>query len=209
MKLSTRILIADDHPLFREALRHVIDASISAADITEVRSYADAVGAVTDGGGPFDLMFFDLIMPGSSDPLAALAALRRMIPQTPILIVSSRDDDATAAAVLALGAAGFIAKSAPITEMERAIRRVLADHVNRPAEGSSWHADADRADALSPRQTEVLAQLARGRSNREIAADLSVEEFTVKAHISAILRKLHVKSRLAAVVVSRSFAAKR
>jgi DNA-binding NarL/FixJ family response regulator len=190
-------LVADDHPLFREALRHVIDSAFLAAEISEVRSFPETVSAAA-GSGPFDLAFVDLIMPGSSDMLADLARLRSTIPATPILVVSARDDAETVASVLALGAAAFISKSATKAEMARAIRSVLAGNVYEPLEATL----SDPAEALSPRQQAVLELLARGRSNRQIAGDLNVEEITVKAHISAILRKLHVKSRLEAVAVT-------
>jgi DNA-binding NarL/FixJ family response regulator len=200
---TTHILVADDHPLFREALRHVINASFLACEITEVRSFAETLRAATQEL-PFDLVFVDLIMPGSSDPLADLEKLRAAMPSTPILVVSARDDRETVEGVLARGAAAFIAKSATKPEMEQAIRSVLAGDVYRPADASAAGPAGEPVSALSPRQTAVLELLARGRSNRQIAGDLNVEEFTVKAHISAILRKLHVKSRLEAVVVSRS-----
>lgn len=210
MKPTTRILVADDHPLFREALRHVIDASFLSAEITEVRNFADALQAAKDQR-PFDLVFVDLIMPGSSDALADLARLRALIPATPILVVSSRDDSATVERVLALGVAAFIAKSATKPEMERAIRSVLAGDVyaSESASRALPQLSGEQVEPLSPRQTAVLELLARGHSNRQIASDLNVEEFTVKAHISAILRKLHVKSRLEAVVVSRSILERR
>jgi DNA-binding NarL/FixJ family response regulator len=204
VKRTTRILIADDHPLFREALRGVIDSLFLSAEVTEVRTFADTVRTAMEGER-FDLVFFDLIMPGSSDALAEFAWLRRSIPETPFLVVSSRDDRETVEGVLALGAAAFIAKSAAKTEIEQAIRQVLAGDVYRPVVNAARRESPEGLEPLSPRQTEVLALLACGRSNREIAGDLNVEEFTVKAHISAILRKLHVKSRLEAVVVSRSF----
>jgi DNA-binding NarL/FixJ family response regulator len=200
LKRTTRILLADDHPLFREALRHVIGASFSQTEIVEAHSFAETFRAATSDGA-FDLAFVDLIMPGSSDPLDELGRLRAAIPETPILVVSSRDDRATVERVLALGAAAFISKSATKPEMERAIRSVLAGDVYGPLE---LHQPPAAAEMLSPRQRAVLELLARGRSNRQIASDLSVEEFTVKAHISAILRKLNVKSRLEAVVVSKS-----
>ncbi len=186
----------------------MIDASFASADVVEVRNFADTLAAVTTEG-PFDLVFFDLVMPGSSDPLAELECLRRLIPESPILVVSSRENRETVEAVLAVGAAAFIAKSAPKSEIERAIRRVLTGDASQPVERSARRVRPEGFEPLSRRQTEVLALLARGRSNREIAADLSVEEFTVKAHISAILRKLHVKSRLEAVIVSRSLAQER
>jgi DNA-binding NarL/FixJ family response regulator len=210
VKPTTRILVADDHPLFREALRHVIDASFISAEIREVHSFADALQTAKTER-PFDLVFVDLIMPGSADALADLARLRALIPATPILVVSSRDDSETVERVLALGVAAFIAKSATKPEMERAIRSVLAGDVyaSESASRAGLPLGGEPAEPLSPRQTAVLELLARGHSNRQIASDLNVEEFTVKAHISAILRKLHVKSRLEAVVVSRSLLERR
>ena len=199
---STRILVADDHPLFREALRHVIAGAFVAAEVIEVRSFPETVAAAT-GAGPFDLVFVDLIMPGSSDMLADLGHLRSAIPATPILVVSARDDRDTIERVLALGAAAFISKAATKLEMERAIRSVLSGGVYEPLGEPAQARFSPMAEALSPRQTAVLELLARGRSNRQIASDLNVEEITVKAHISAILRKLHVKSRLEAVAVTR------
>ena len=201
MKRTTRILLADDHPLFREALRHVIDASFTIAEVAEVHSFAETLRAAATGP-PFDLAFVDLIMPGSADPLEDLSRLRATVPEMPILIVSSRDDRQTVEAVLNLGAAAFISKSATKPEMEEAIRSVLAGDVYGLEKDTQSPPAA--AEVLSPRQRAVLELLARGRSNRQIAADLNVEEFTVKAHISAILRKLNVKSRLEAVVVSKS-----
>jgi DNA-binding NarL/FixJ family response regulator len=201
LKRTTRILLADDHPLFREALRHVIGASFSQTEIVEAHSFAETLRAANLERA-FDLVFVDLIMPGSSDPLEELGRLRAAIPETPVLIVSSRDDRETVEAVLALGAAAFISKSATKPEMERAIRSVLAGDVYRALD--VHQSPQAPAEVLSPRQRAVLELLARGRSNRQIASDLNVEEFTVKAHISAILRKLNVKSRLEAVVVSKS-----
>jgi DNA-binding NarL/FixJ family response regulator len=201
LKRSTRILLADDHPLFREALRHVIDASFTIAEVVEVHSFAETLRAAA-AGPAFDLAFVDLIMPGSADPLEDLSRLRATVPETPILIVSSRDDRQTVEAVLRLGAAAFISKSATKPEMEQAIRSVLAGDVYGLEKDAQSPPAA--AEVLSPRQRAVLELLARGRSNRQIAGDLNVEEFTVKAHISAILRKLNVKSRLEAVVVSKS-----
>ncbi len=203
LKPSARILVADDHPLFREALRHVIDAALGGADISEVRSFAEAMEMLAQHG-PFDLVFVDLIMPGSGDGLADVARLRSLVPETPLLVVSSRDDRETVARVLALGAAACISKSATKPEMERAIRSVLAGNVYASLPVHAGTPPGRPAETLSPRQSAVLELLAAGRSNRQIAADLHVEEITVKAHISAILRKLHVKSRLEAVVATRA-----
>lgn len=178
----------------------MIHAAFRACEIVEVHSFADAV-LTAAAPSPFDLVFVDLIMPGSTDPLAEVARLRAAVPATPILVVSSRDDRETVEAVMALGVAAFITKSATKPEMEHAVRSVLAGDLYTPLDGAPRDGSTE---PLSPRQTAVLQLLARGHSNRQIAEDLSVEEITVKAHISAILRKLHVKSRLEAVVVSQA-----
>ena len=203
LKHGTRLLIADDHPLFREALRHIVESAFVNALVFEARSFAEVMHVVSEAG-PFGLIFIDLMMPGSpNDGLSDLQRLRLRVPQTPILVVSSRDDRATVDAALALGVAAFISKSASKSEIERAIRSVLGGDVYAPVT-TALRPDIVTSEALSPRQTAVLDLLARGRSNRQIANDLNVEEFTVKAHITAILRKLHVKSRLEAVVITRA-----
>lgn len=201
---STRILIADDHPLFRVALRSVLDSVFDACAVTEVRTYAEALAAVA-AGPSFDIAFVDLVMPGVRDPFEELSALRASAPETPLVVISSRGDRITMRSVLALGVSGFVPKTTPKPEIERAIRVVLSGHAYVPDLGSArpTRATGDDREPLSPRQTDVLQRLAHGRSNRQIAEDLQINEITVKAHISAILRKLRVKSRLEAVVISR------
>jgi len=206
---ATRILIADDHPLFREALRLVIDRVFPRSHIVEANGYPATI-ALTREGANFDLVFVDLMMPGGSESLEELEKLRAQIPSTPIVVISSREDWPIIRRVLALGVSGYIPKSAPRTEMEKAIRHVLAGDVYAPSdslrEAPNAHPAANRSEPLTPRQASVLEHLARGSSNRQIANDLCIEEITVKAHISAILRKLHVKNRLEAVIATRGFA---
>jgi DNA-binding NarL/FixJ family response regulator len=203
----TRILIADDHPLFREALRYVVEQVFPKNHIVEARSYPAALAYAGDQT-PFDMVFVDLMMPGGSESLEELANLRGLIPSTPIVVVSSREDWPIIRRVLALGVAGYIPKSAPRSQMEAAIRGVLAGDVYAPFDSlreSPLMPHGGRSEPLTPRQAAVLEHLARGSSNRQIAHDLCIEEITVKAHISAILRKLHVKNRLEAVIATRTF----
>ncbi len=206
---DTRILIADDHPLFREALRFVIDRVFPASQIVEANGYPATLAFARENPN-FEIVFVDLMMPGGSESLDALAQLRAQIPSTPIVVVSSREDWPIIRRVLALGVSGYIPKSAPRAEMEKAIRGVLAGDVYAPSDslreapGAQPH--NSHSEPLTPRQAAVLEHLARGSSNRQIAHDLCIEEITVKAHISAILRKLHVKNRLEAVVATRAYA---
>jgi DNA-binding NarL/FixJ family response regulator len=206
MTPATRILIADDHPLFRDALRYVVDRLFTNAEVVEACGYPECLH-ITRSGPAFDLVFVDLMMPGGSESLDALRRLRAQIPATPTVVVSSREDWAIVRRVAALGVAAYIPKSTPKPEMENAIRCVLAGDVWMPDDSlRDVSLESTRSEPLTPRQAAVLEQLARGSSNRQIARDLNIEEITVKAHISAILRKLHVKNRLEAVVATRAFA---
>ena len=207
MSSATRILIADDHPLFRDALRIVVDRLFPRAEVVEACGYLECL-TITRTGQPFDVVFVDLMMPGGSESLDALRRLRAQIPSTPTVVVSSREDWPMIRRVVALGVAAYIPKSTPKPELEKAIRCVLAGDIWLPddslREARDVSPESTRSEPLTPRQAAVLEQLARGSSNRQIAADLNIEEITVKAHISAILRKLHVKNRLEAVVATRS-----
>lgn len=201
----TKILIADDHPLFREALRHIFERVNPNATYMEVATHGEML-AQTREDERYDLIFVDLTMPGGDD-FNELVRLRKRVPLTPTIVVSSREDVATIRRAMACGVAAYIPKSASTATMEFAIRRVLAGEIYMPCErrdADMRHASGS-PEALTPRQYDVLEALARGRSNRQIAGDLGIEEITVKVHISAILRKLHVKNRLQAVVVSRAY----
>lgn len=203
---AARVLIADDHPLFREAIREVVTRVRPHAHVVEASTY-DEVLAHTRVDERYDLIVVDLMMPGG-DELLQLARLRDRVPATPIVVVSSRDDVMTIRSTLRCGIAAYLRKSSARSVMERAIRAVLAGETWIPddvAIDAERHDLADGGEALTRRQQAVLEQLALGNSNRQIAHDLGIEEITVKAHISAILRKLHVKNRVQAVLVSREY----
>ena len=196
-----RVLVADDHPLFREAVRHVVSAISPSAVCVETATYAETQAVVSEGE-PFDLILLDLLMPGG-DYFDALGRLRRLAAAVPLVVVSSREDRATVRRAMSYGIAGYIPKSTPKAEMESAVRRVLAGERYVPKSAGDLETSPPELSSLTSRQLAVLEHLAMGKSNREIATDLGIEEITVKAHISAILRKLHVKSRVLAVIASR------
>jgi len=208
----TRLLIADDHPLFRAALR--LAASESLSDC-EVREAADLTGvlATLNADPDIDLVLLDLHMPGSQG-LSGLAALRGQHPGVAVLVVSAHDDPRVVRRVLDHGAAGFIPKSASPAEIGEAIRQVL--------DCGNWLPDslaeavaalpADPADTdlagrlarLTEQQSRVLSLLAEGLLNKQIADRLDIQERTVKAHVTAIFEKLKVRNRTQAGLLLRS-----
>jgi DNA-binding NarL/FixJ family response regulator len=205
----SHILVADAHPLFRRALRLAVDHVCAGAEFVEASS-SDELLNLTGHDERFDLIVVDLMMAAGNE-FQELAALRRRVPLTPTIVVSSREDRETVQRALECGIAGYIPKSASMSATEGAIARVLAGGTYVPdgIPGATSHAGATLAGetlaALTPRQRAVLERLALGASNRQIASDLCIEEITVKAHISAILRKFRVKNRLQAVVAFKSF----
>ncbi|MHB8147756.1 MAG: LuxR C-terminal-related transcriptional regulator [Vulcanimicrobiaceae bacterium] len=194
---NARVVIADDHPLFREAMKHVLGAVFGPSlDCTEVASFDD-LQRTTPDDDRFDLIVFDLQMPGG-DWQDELRALRERAPATPTIVVSSLEDPATVQRVTDSGVAGYLPKSASKLEMEEVLRSVLEGNVSHGGRKPPAMPDFE---SLTARQVAVLDQLAQGKSNKEIADVLFVEEITVKTHVTAILRKLHVRNRLQAAMV--------
>jgi DNA-binding NarL/FixJ family response regulator len=199
------IIIADDHPLFRDALRQAVAGMDGRWIVEEAGDFAAARAAA--GEHPeADLMLFDLAMPGVSG-FSGLMALRSEFVSLPIVIISATDDATTIRRALELGASGFISKSSGIEDIRRSIQRVLAGDIATP-EGyrDGQEQDPDVADlihrlhTLTPQQSRVLTMLAEGLLNKQIAYELGVSEATIKAHVSAILLKLNVDSRTQAVI---------
>jgi DNA-binding NarL/FixJ family response regulator len=202
-----RLVIADDHPLFRGALREAVSGVFERAEIAEAGSF-DEVAKLLDRGGDVDLIMLDLTMPGVRG-FSGLMYLRAQYPSVPIVVVSANDDPAVIRRCMDFGASGFIPKTLGIEEMRGAIHRVLKGGVWTPPdvdlEGGS---DAEtaallgRLATLTPQQVRVLMMLSEGMLNKQIAYELSVSEATVKAHVSAILQKLGVESRTQAVIAA-------
>ncbi|MBO0905607.1 response regulator transcription factor [Jiella sonneratiae] len=198
-------IVADDHPLFRGALKEILRSLPGGAEIVEAADFGEAAAAL-DRHGDADLLLLDLAMPGTSG-LSGLALLRAEHPSVPIAIVSASEDSLIVARALDLGASGFIPKSAGFDEIRSAIETLLRGDVWLPP-NLSLDAPGDpevselieRMRSLTPQQTRVLAMLGRGLLNKQIAYELGVSEPTIKAHVSAVLLKLGVDSRTQAVI---------
>ena len=199
------ILIADDHPLFRGALRQAVGGIDPGPVIIEAGDF-DAARAAAGLHADADLLLLDLAMPGVSG-FSGLMSLRAEFPGLPIVVVSATDDATTIRRALELGASGFISKSAGIEAIRACIQSVLEGDICAPKTYlGDAEPDADVADllarlrTLTPQQSRVLGMLAEGLLNKQIAYALGVSEATIKAHVSAILLKLHVDSRTQAVI---------
>lgn len=203
MPSGYRFLVADDHPLFRGALKDALSGMGSNCEMLETGDF-EGVKKLFDNS--IDLVLLDLTMPGVSG-LSGLVTLRGLDPSVPIAVVSAHDDAETIRRALELGASGFISKSAAMDEIRHAVRTILdggihtPDHIDLGAENDPEIADLiQRIQMLTPQQTRVLGMLAEGLLNKQIAYELNVSEATVKAHVSAVLQKLNVDSRTQAVI---------
>lgn len=206
MAENLTFIIADDHPLFRGAMRLALDGFSKGLNIVEAGDFETARQAAIDFPDA-DLLLLDLTMPGVSG-LSGLIALRAQFPSLPVVVVSANDTFDTVRRALALKASGFISKSASMDDIRKGIKAVL--------DGEIWTSDDFESDVeidpevgnlitkinmLTPQQSRVLGMLADGLLNKQIAYELSVSEATVKAHVSAILQKLNVDSRTQAVIL--------
>lgn len=200
-----RLVIADDHPLFRGAMREAISGLLEKADIAEAGTFDDTVELLSVD---VDLVLLDLAMPGVRG-FSGLMYLRAQYPSVPVIVVSANDDPVAIRRCMEFGASGFIPKTLGVDTMRAAISRVLAGGVWTPPDVDlSTGADAEAAElmarmaTLTPQQVRVLMMLSEGLLNKQIAYQLGVSEATVKAHVSAILQKLGVESRTQAVIAA-------
>jgi DNA-binding NarL/FixJ family response regulator len=197
--VGARIIIADDHPLFRSALAHAVGKVSPEAAVIEASSAAEARAALAAGGA--ETLLLDLHMADSSG-LSVLMDLRQDYPALPIVIVSASEEPRVAAAAAQLGAAGFIPKSASLDSMREGLAAVQSGDAWFPEGGAPQDDDLARIASLTPAQRRILAGIRQGLLNKQIAYELSISEATVKAHITAILRKLGVGSRTQAVLLA-------
>ncbi|TXH77322.1 MAG: response regulator transcription factor [Lysobacteraceae bacterium] len=205
------ILIADDHPLFREALRGAILREVQGARLHEADS-VDALHALLERESEADLLLLDLNMPGAHG-FSALVHLREHFPQLPVMVVSAREEPAVMRRALDHGAVGFLPKSADATTLGLAIAAVLAGDrwapasaMKAPATAAAEHDAAQRVRELTPQQFRVLQMLGDGLLNKQIAYELDVSEATIKAHMTAIMRKLGASNRTQAVLIAGKLA---
>ena len=204
---SYRLLIADDHPLFRGALREAVTGLFREVDIAEAGTFEE-VTELAERGGDVDLILLDLSMPGVRG-FSGLMYLRAQYPSLPVVVVSANDDPAVIRRCMEFGASGFIPKTLGIDALRQAVTRVLQGEVWTPPDVDlARQSDAEtaamiaRLATLTPQQVRVLMMLSGGLLNKQIAYELGVSEATVKAHVSAILQKLGVESRTQAVIAA-------
>jgi Response regulator containing a CheY-like receiver domain and an HTH DNA-binding domain len=202
-----RLVIADDHPLFRGAMREAISGLLEKVDIAEAGTFNE-VAELLERGSEVDLVLLDLTMPGVRG-FSGLLYLRAQYPGVPVIVVSANDDPAAIRRCMEFGASGFIPKTLGIEAMRAAISRILNGGVWTPPDVDlSTGSDAEtaalmtRMATLTPQQVRVLMMLSEGMLNKQIAYQLGVSEATVKAHVSAILQKLGVESRTQAVIAA-------
>ncbi len=206
-----QVLIADDHPLFREAIARVIDDGFPGSTLLEASTLEDAMALVADNDD-LDLVLLDLNMPGMQG-LGGLIQLRNEFPTVPAVVVSAEEDKRVILQTMTYGAVGFITKSTPRQRMIQALEQILSGSIYLPSD--IIRADLAAAPArpesavppevletLTRKQLQVFERMARGEPNKVIAYELNIAESTVKAHVSAILRKLGATNRVQAILAA-------
>jgi DNA-binding NarL/FixJ family response regulator len=207
-----KILVIDDHPLIAEAMRHVLQRLDRAAMVltaTRCEGGFDIAASAPD----LDLVLLDMNLPGLSG-IPALRIWRQRFPAVPVVIISAAEERPAMLAALAAGAAGFIPKSSSNEVMLSALNLVLAGGKyvpvqalssggpSAPARMRKRGADSLQNLGLTARQLDVLRLIAQGKPNKLISRELGLAERTVKAHISAVFRALHVTSRTQAALAA-------
>ena len=203
-----RIIIVDDHPLFRAALRQTLAGGDPSITVEEAGDLA-GLSAALEGDRDCDLVLLDLNVPGARG-FSGLLLLRAQYPDVPVMIISAVEDPGVIRSAIDLGAAGYLHKSVGPPEIRRAIETVLAGEMFVPEAATAAPDGVDteqsalmhRLATLTPQQVRVLMMLSDGLMNKQIAYELSISEATVKAHVSAILQKLDVDSRTQAVIAA-------
>lgn len=211
--MKRAVLIADDHPLFRDALKLAVLQAVPGAHIIEADSVHSLFVALDTHPDP-ELLLLDLNMPGAQG-FNALVQARAHFPTVPIVVISAREDRRIMHRSLGHGAAAFVPKSASIDLIIAALRAVLSGDTWLPPsaamDAAAMHAALDqheadataRLAALTPQQFRVLSMLSAGLLNKQIAGELGVSEATIKAHVSAVMQKLGVSNRTQAVLLAQ------
>ncbi|WP_257263175.1 response regulator transcription factor [Endozoicomonas sp. ONNA2] len=205
--MNFTIIIADDHPLFRTALKSSVGHALKEPTVCEAGSISELQILLENSTTP-DLILLDLHMPGAHG-FSGLIFLRGQYPDAPVIVVSASDDQQIIQKTKNHGARGFIPKSTPLNDLTAAIIKVL--------DGEYWWPDnfqpmqsqqisdmEARLATLTPQQFRVLGMISEGLLNKQIAWDLNVSEATIKAHVTAIFKKLGVRSRTQAVIAIKA-----
>ena len=202
------ILIVDDHPLFCDALELTMQSVCEGAQTRTAHSLSAALETIARHGAP-RMILLDLNLPDVSGLDGALS-LQRAVPDTPLLIVSSLTDPRIVSSALAAGARAYVPKHSPRSVFSEAVEKVASGGIFTPVElgtrGQTAQAGEDavrRLRSLTGQQARILKLICEGKLNKQIAFELSIAETTVKAHVTAIMRKLGVQSRTQAVLVAQ------
>lgn len=204
--MQTRLVVADGHPMVQEAIGLALESRWPTFAVDKVGSIA-ALKALALQAHLYRLMVLDLLLPDAQG-FSGLLMAKQYFAQTPVVMLSSRSDQQTVASARNLGASGFVSKSAPTLEMIHIFERVFAgentfsDVILKPEQASKEEM-ARRIATLSASQTKVLICLADGKLNKQIATEMAITEATVKAHLTAIFRKLGVNNRTQAILAAQ------
>jgi DNA-binding NarL/FixJ family response regulator len=210
MQLAQKIIIADDHPLFRTAMQQAVKQLVPDVTIEQAESLPE-LQQVVEQHKDADLILLDLQMPGAHG-YSGLVFLRSHYPAIPVIVVSACEDPAIMCQAIDHEASGYISKSSPLEHIAKAIEMVLQGDIYLPdAARRHQHQPnqnaldlAERLASLTPQQFRVLTMMSEGMLNKQIAYDLDVSEATIKAHVTAIFRKLGVRTRTQAVISVQS-----
>ena len=199
-----KIIIADDHPLFRQALLGTLKPTFVNTIWFEAQTIQELERHLADHSD-CDLVMLDLNIPGGHG-FNNLVNIRQHCPQIPVVMISAHEDNDTIAKAMSFGASGYIPKSTPIDEIQQAISAILSGNVWLPSHYKAPQNEqepcdiAERVASLTQQQHRILMMFAQGMLNKQIAYDLNVSEATIKAHATAIFRKLNVRNRTQAVI---------
>jgi DNA-binding NarL/FixJ family response regulator len=210
MQLAQKIIIADDHPLFRTAMQQAVKQLVPDVTIEQAESLPE-LQQVVEQHKDADLVLLDLQMPGAHG-YSGLVFLRSHYPEIPVIVVSACEDPAIMCQAIDHEASGYIPKSSPLDHIAKAIEQVLQGDIYLPDVARRHQHQpnqnaldmAERLASLTPQQFRVLTMMAEGMLNKQIAYDLDVSEATIKAHVTAIFRKLGVRTRTQAVIAVQS-----
>jgi DNA-binding NarL/FixJ family response regulator len=199
-----KIIIADDHPLFRQALLDTLKSKLSSTQWLEAQTIEELEQHLQQNLDS-DLLLLDLHIPGAHG-FNTLIHVRNHYPQIPVLVISAYEDHDTITKAMEYGSAGFIPKSTPVDEIFNAIDQVLMGNIWLPKTFKTlitddFHSEiGQQVASLTHQQHRILMMFAQGMLNKQIAYDLHVSEATIKAHATAIFRKLNVRNRTQAVI---------
>lgn len=201
------LLIADDHPLYRDALKGALSVSLQDLKLLEADDLPSTIEVLEQTD--IDLLLLDLHMPGSND-LFGLLHILKLYPDLPVAVVSGTEDPLIISKIVGVGALGFIPKTASSAEIGEAIKAILGGDVWLPESVSEQIEDideefsalADNVASLTPSQYKVLCYMREGLLNKQIGYNLDIAEATVKAHVTAIFRKLGINNRTQAVLIA-------